>query len=379
MTTRAFVGPVITGQPLWGISKRIGETVDDIESKICKIEVDVSVLGESLCSKIEGIESIVDSLTVCASTGISSADISDDGIITISSSGLYCLSEDVTADIDITANCVALDLNKHCVTGVVTISSDDVDVRSGNITPPAPSLTPVAGITVEATSDRAKISDVVIVCADTTADTIAGRVGIEILGNDTQIFDVTVKSGAGESTGATGTAGGNGIIVGATANNVIIKNSFISTGDGGDGTTDGADGGHGLVIQASATETEVTDCTILSTGNGGNGGGAGTNGNGGDGVNIQAGALDTVIRNCTIRNTGAAGTGGSGGSPRAGRAVTDAVTTVANLSMVYANFAHNIANSVKYALQGTIVERGIALANPPTTGAVNPYANVFVS
>ena len=191
MTTKGFVGRVVSGQPLWGITKRIGETVDVIESKVCNLETDISVLGETLCSKIEDIESTVDSLTACGPTVLSSADIVG-GTITLSVAGNYCLSEDVTTDISIIEACVALDLNKRCVTGVVSISSDDVELRGGNITPAAPTSAPAAGITITSASDRAKISDVLIICADTATDGVVGRVGIEVHGNDTQIFDVTV-------------------------------------------------------------------------------------------------------------------------------------------------------------------------------------------
>lgn len=350
----SFVGTVVSGQALWCITKRIGETVDIIESKICEID------------------STIDALMACGPTTLSSSDIVA-GAIILSTAGNYCLSEDVTANITISADCVSLDLNQRCLTGVISVSSDDIEVKNGNVTPAPPTSGPAAAITITSASDRAHVSDVLIICADTSTPPFAGagRDGIEVEGNDTQILDTTIKSGAGGDD----SNGGKGIFVGASANNAVIKNCIISTGNGGDsGGGSGGNGGDGISVEA-ATETEVTDTTILFTGNGGTGFVSG--GVGGDAVFINSGAEDTVIRNCTMRNTGAAGAGPPGG--RAGRAIEDQVIIVANLSMCYSNFAHNIANSIKYNLQAAGTEQGVALANPPTATVVNSFANAFVS
>ncbi len=116
---------------------------------------------------------------------------------------------------------------------------------------------------------------------------------------------------------------------------------------------------------------------MLETGDGGAGGVSGTGGNGGNGMFVESTALDVAIRNSSMRNTGAGGTGSTAGA--GGKAIEDDVTTVANLSMIYANFAHNIANTIKFDLQGTGLEQGIAIANPPTSTVVNSFANIFVS
>ena len=409
ISVHAEVGPVIPGQSLWCINKSIAGTVDIIESKVCQmdsqldvieskidaipsdasqldvieskidvIDVTVDFIESKVCemdSQLDVIESKIDALDGCGPRVLTAADISA-GTITLGTPGNYCLSTDLTADIDITANCVTLDLNHRCLTGVISITSDDVLVQSGNVTPPAPTSAPDAAITIDALSDRARLYDVLIICADTTADGVVGRAGIQVQGNDTQILQTTIKSGAGESTGITGTNGGVGILVTTSANNAVIRNCIVSTGDGGNGTTTGGSGGNGITVNGDATETEIIDTTILYTGNGGNG--SVTTGSGGHGVFIDINALDTVLRNCTIRNTGASGVGGGSGGV-AGKAVLDYVTAVANLSMVYSNFAHNIANAIKYDLQGLGTEQGVALANPPTATVVNPFANVFVS
>ncbi len=376
ITVQAYVGDVVPGQSLWSISKRLGCTVDAIESKVCVLEDDISILGETLCSKIEALDSAVEALSACGSTALYQSDVMG-GVITINQSGNYCLAEDITGNIDITASCVSLDLNKRCLTGVISISGDDVDVFGGNVTPPAPISAPAAAITIAAASDRAKIYNVVIQNANTATAGVNGRAGIEILGNSTYVCDNIITSGSSTAGGAaTGGNGGNGIVVGSTANNAVVKNQTISTGSGAIGTATGGNGGHGISIESTATESEISEIKILFTGNGGNG--ATTNGNGGHGIYIQSTAIDNTVRNSTIRNTGAAGAG-AGTAGIAGRAVTDEVTIVANASMVYANFAHNIANSVKYALQGLTNEQGIAIANPPNASVVNSFANVFVS
>jgi hypothetical protein len=307
---------------------------------------------------------------------LTAADISA-GTITLGTPGNYCSSTDLTANIFITADCVTLDLNHRCLIGTVTVSSDDALIQSGNITPAAPTSTPSPAVSITSTSDRARLYDVLIMCTHTAAADVGGRSGISIGGNDTQLLSCTIYGGNAGAATTLATNGGQGIIVTTNANNAVIKNCIIASGDGGDGGATGGNGGDGIFVADGATETEVIDTTILYTGNGG---AAATDGRGGHGVYIDGsatGAFDTVIRNCTIRNTGA------GGDPMdtalGGKAVLDGVTAVANLSMVYSNFAHNIANAIKYDLQGLGTEQGVALANPPTATVVNPFANVFVS
>ena len=375
----ATVGPVVPGQSLWGITKRIGITVDIIESKVCNLDVECSGIDE-IISQLDVIESKIDLLSACGLTVLSSDDIMG-GAITVSASGNYCLSEDVTANLIIEGDCISVDLNRRCLTGIVRISTDDVELKNGNVTPAAPASAPTAAITVTEPSDRARIVDVQIRNTDTSADGIDGRDGMVMSGNNTQILGCTVIAGAGGDSSTTpGGAGGHAIHINLTANNIVVKNCFFTSGDGGNGgtgTSNGGDAGHGIFIESTATETEITDSTVLSTGNGGDGAGAGTNGNGGNGVKIESDAIDTVLRNCTIRNTGSAGTGGAAGID--GKAVDDDVIMVATASMVYSNFAHNIANTIKFDLQQAGTEQGVPMPNPPTATVINSFANVFVS
>ena len=358
----ATVGLVVPGQSLWWIVQRIAQTTDIIESKVCLLE------------------SVVDTIENCSPIPVSSADIAA-GTITLSTAGTYCLTEDVTANVTISGDCISFNLNNHCVTGVFSITSDDVEVQNGRVTPPAPTSAPAAALTITAASDRAQIDHLLIICADTATSGVAGRAGIEIHSNDTQVFNTTIKSGNGGDSGSVaGSDAGNGFFIEAGANNAVIKNCIVSTGNGGTttvGALAGGDGGNGFSIEEDATETEITDCTVLFTGNGGDGGGSGTGGDGGHCVFVASTALDTVVRTSTLRSTGAGGTGSTPGT--GGRAVEDLVVIVANLSMIYSNFAHNIGNTVRYNLQAAGVEQGVALANPPTATVVNSFANVFVS
>lgn len=377
------VGAVVPGQPLWGITKRISETVDIIESKVCLL--DTSGL-DGISSQLDVIESKIDALSACDPTPISSDDVVG-GTITIDMSGNYCLTENVTADIIITGTCVSLDLNNRCVTGIVSLCTNDTELMNGNLTPPAPATTPNAAVTVTSGSDRAHIHDVNIHNTDTAAEDTAGRSGIEVRGNETHIINCTVVAGAGGESGApvaaNGGEGGSGLVITAGANNTLVHNCFFTGANGGAATNsggDGGDGGRGILIASTAQGAEINECTVLATGNGGVGGAvSGVGGDGGDGIKIESTCIDISVRNCTIRNTGTGSVMGGGGAGVNGKAIDDDVTTIANLSMIYSNFAHNIANSIKYDLQATGIEQGVAMPNPPTSTVINTFANVFAS
>ena len=48
-TVSPLVGPVIPGQSLWFVLKRIGGTVDIIESKVCLIDSQLDVVESKVC------------------------------------------------------------------------------------------------------------------------------------------------------------------------------------------------------------------------------------------------------------------------------------------------------------------------------------------
>jgi hypothetical protein len=285
----------------------------------------------------------------------------------------YTLAEALTSDVTITAGCVTLDLNDLCLTGTIIISSDNATIKNGTLLPPG--TAGGGGISVTSASDRTRISNLTIRGSNGIL-VVPGKDGIEIAGNDWIVENCTIITGAGDGDLS---RGGHGISLLAAANNILIRNCLISTGAGGDSgsAASGGNGGNGVNVNGS-TDVEIADCTIFKTGKGGdNGLGSGPNGDGGNGIFIATASTDISVHNCIIRNTGAAGTGGSGGT--AGKAIDDDVAAGAAGSVIFSNFAHNIANATKFDLQAGGVESGFALSNPPSSTAVSVYANVFTS
>ncbi len=349
---------------LWG---------DTVESKIDVID-GVVVSNDSMLdvmdSKLDIIDqelSVLDATVNSGTTFLTSADIVDSTHIPLTSPGNYTLAEVLTTDVTITAGCVTLDLNDLCLTGTIIISTADVTVKNGTLLPPAGAG---GGTAITAASDRTRISNLTIRGTDASIGGEIGKDGIEIAGNDWIVENCTIITGAGNGISA---RGGYGISLLAAANNILIRNCLISTGDGGANATAG-DGGNGINVNGSF-DVEIADCTIFKTGAGGDG--AGSNGDGGHGVFITSTSTDISVHNCIIRNTGAAG-GGAGGAGVAGKAVDDDVAAGAAGSVVFGNFAHNIANATKYDLQASGLESGFSLSNPPSSTAVSVYANVYI-
>ena len=99
--------------------------------------------------------------------------------------------------------------------------------------------------------------------------------------------------------------------------------------------------------------------------------------NGGDGVFITSSSEDVSVISCMIRNTGAAGTGATSNGV-GGKAVDDDVAVGATKSMVFKNFASGIANAINFDVQAGGVETGVDMTNPPTSTALNVFANLYV-
>lgn len=351
---------------------------------------DVTLLVKQNINRTIDIQSKIDNLSLCAPIPLTNESITSLGpdTITIDEPGCYCLSADLAVDIVITVSCVCVDLMERCLKGTITVqTADDVVVKNGFVNAPAPTSDGSSAITIALTTNGVTLDKLMVDCANTTAVSLSGRVGISTAGNDTQILNCTVKSGSASTIagGGVGAIGGNGISVLEDANRTLIKNCVIlATGNGSPGAagTNGGRAGHGIAVGFTGVPafTEVLECIVFSTGNGGNGGtGMTTGGDGGHAVHVGANAVDTSVRNCTLRNTGSGGTGGSASGIN-GRAVNDLQTTAASFSMIFSNFAHNIANAtVKYNIQNTGVESGILTPNPPTSTVVNPLANVYAS
>jgi hypothetical protein len=355
---------------LWG---------DTVESKVDVIDATVT----SNDSKIDVLDTKVSLLvpTVVTSSLIST------GTITLSTAGNYALGENITADIEITASSISLDLNNRVLTGMIIIDGGvsnitDVEVHNGFMLPPAPFSVPIAGITVDDAVSRVNLFDIIVECTSTTAPAVAGRTGMQIAGDEVTITNCHITAGAaGNSTGA-GFDGGDGIELTSSSTNAIIRDCALFGGNGGD-ADDGSPagrGGHGIYVNA-ASNAQISDCLILITGVGGDNSNN-NGGDGGDGIHITSTADDIEVTGCTLRNTGAAGVStGAGGPGTAGRAINDLVPAAdPGKSIILSNIGHNIANTtIRFNIGNAGSEQGVALTYPPTTTAVNVYANVYIA
>lgn len=358
---RAVVGQIVSGQSLWWISQRIGQTADIIESKI-------------------------DALTGCTPTSLGVDDISANKIA-ITSPGAYCLSEDVlvSSGITIRASCVFLDLNNRRVDGFISVenSVSGVTVTRGFVF--ANFSTSTFGMSVTLGSSNVLFSDITVKDLAVAAG-IAGANGMLLNGSEIQVLNCTLQGGdAGSTSSGAGLAGGHGIEIGLFGTNVVVRDCVISSGAGGDtsdnSVTAGA-GGEGVHI--SGTNIEIDRCFIYETGAGGNntGGATGTSdgGDGGNGVGIKTDAVSAAVHDCIIRNTGAGGTGPDADGV-GGKAVEELLPAGPGESFVWRNVAHNIANAVKYDLQAGGTEDGVFMAYPPPNSTVigNQFVNFFYS
>ncbi len=381
------LNPPIVGSNYQFVTNLFSQTFGSVPSPLQNISINSC---EPICNpenlvllvqqNINKTDHIID-LLACGPTALTAANISG-GTISITASGNYCLETDLTTDITITASCVSLELNNRCLTGKITISGNtDIEVKNGFVKPPAPSVGVPAGITVAASATHVTIEDVTVECADTSGAVVDGRSGISVAGNDVQVLNCTVTSGSADISIGSGAAGGDGIVIADDANRALVKGCVIlATGNGGANSSgDGGRAGHGIAVGVTGIPafTEISECIVFSTGTGGDGNGGGNGGDGGHAVYIGASAVDTSVRNCTFRNTGFGGAGAVAGTD--GRAVNDLQVTAGDLSMIFSNFAHNIANSVKYNIQNTGLESGILTPNPPTSTVINPLANVYAS
>ena len=231
-----------------------------------------------------------------------------------------------------------------------------------------------AAITIADSAIRTQILGVQIFCADTTTNSIDGKLGIEIIGNDTVIESCTITSGAGaDNSSGVGGAGGIGVLLSANAQRATIQNCVIRTGNGGDGTTEGGNGGNGIVVSDGANANKIIRCTLMQIGAPGSPLGA-TSPQGGDGIVINSGATKTLVTQCIIRNaTQGVGTVSAGGLAVDNRSVSS------NRSVIYENVVYNIGNTIKYSnfASGMLNEFGVELDQPPSNDPLNKVANVF--
>ncbi len=349
-TAQALVAPIIPGQNLWCINQRIGETTDTI------LDIVSSIL-DCTCGS---------SSAACSVTAITT------GNITLSLAGNYCLANDITGNITITANDVTLDLNNRTVNGLVNgFNVDHVNLKNGFITTPPSTATDIAaGILINTQNGYVSITNCVVDCsAGASGSGIPGRDGIDIAGsslatNGVKIIDCEIIAGSGSAgstisdnggRGGTGinlnvlgnilienniiTAGngngggslynfgGDGIFVSDTINTLILNNSIIGGMGGLDsspsGTLGGGNGGNGITLSSesgSNTAAQIKN-NIIAAGNGGESNN-GTGGVGGSGVYVDSTSQNCKIQFSTISGADAGLTTTAGGSANGGDGVT---------------------------------------------------------
>lgn len=377
-------------------------------------DTDFNILGsveleDQEATRIGLIPQIIQSIGVL-DIGLSQADVQPQtdsvyGKITLSQNGTsYKPLTNLVTDIEITGTNVTLDLDGRTIVGTINVSGSIVIIKNGAVIAPTPlnvdyANTPAVKIESGSRSILFKhfhvecldsistgilydlvLSDTVensysLVGTATIFDSVPGRTAINVEGTVVSLFDCSVSSAsAANSTDADAANGGHAMVVGGNANKVRLRDCIMITGHGGNSTSGvGGNGGSGMYVKDTAHHIELDSCTVFETGGGGDGGTTG--GNGGHGIYIESTAVDVGVHNCRIRNTG------TGGSPdgQGGKAIRDAVITAGAYSMVFSNFAHNIANDIKFDLRGTNTEQGIVTPYPPDATVINSYANVFVS
>ncbi len=317
---------------LWSIESK----AEIISSKIDTIPGTITPELWSIESKAETISSKADILinyTGCESIPLRSSDIVG-GVITISTPGNYCLAMDMTATVSITAPNVCLDLNCRELTGNIIITAENVTIKDGTVTSPAPlnnSDAEQAAITISAAGTRSLLQNMTIEClslADTTVggvDGINGRSAINNNADSVQIIDCQIQAGNGQ-----------GIKI-VTDSDIIINNN---TGNGGTGITN------------TGTAVQITNCSVAA-------------GNSGQ---IYADAQGNTL----VANYGTA-TIGAGGS---GITNTGAAVQITSCSVA----AGNSGQIYSHAQQSTYVANyGTATIGAGGSGIINTGATVQIT
>jgi DNA polymerase-3 subunit gamma/tau len=387
-----------------GIVDTIAAGVVTLDGKVDTIDTEVGVIN----GKVDTIDGVVDGIAVnvsavdskidqliagvgCDATGLAQADVVG-GALTLSTAGNYCLSENLTSTIYITADNVSLCLNDRELTGCVQITGKDALIKNGRIAVPS-SLDSTNAISLVAGADTAIISNIIAV-----VDSGAGARGsaLSIAANDAVVENSIFKGGISSAS-----SGGNGVSCSACSR-VTIRSSLCS---GGSGTsTDGA----GVSVVSGASLVTIANCTLESSeGNGATIGGSaidvldslitastlnasycvgcvspaarvhilncrldgkdaqlqsGT----GDGINVASGCSGVEVRDCTIFGC-------------ADKAIEDSHNaTVANYSSVmYNNFAYDIAGATKYQIRNKS-SMGESYGVDLVSGTPGLYSNVYI-
>jgi parallel beta-helix repeat protein len=306
------------------------------------------------------------------------------GTLNIGVGGNYCLAQDLTVDtISINASSVVLDLNGNCVNGRITTTSSpsNIVIKNGTVYNVAKNNTS-ACIDLESVTNGV-IQNVTVINPDGATSSNNSVTGIYLNGcTKCQITGCTISTGNVFQSNS-GANSGSAIVLTNGTNQTLIRNCIVSTGNADNGSTTGGSAGHGILVGdgsgSAVTNTEITGCTVMKTGKGGNATGANAGGNGGNCIQTAQASTWVSVHDCTLRNTGIGGTGTPNGLP--GKAIYDQADVTNELSVIFRNWAFYIANPTKFDIQAPGLsggpEKGIFSPNPPTSTVLNTWANIF--
>jgi len=203
----AALQPIPIGTPLWCIQQQTGQTVDLIESKVEEIINSAGTAGG------------------CAFTEIEQANVIG-GVLSLTASGNYCLTEDIVADVVITGSCIYFDLNEHEIgtdgsLGHLTIIGQYATVINGSfISPEGSGFLPNNSVTILPSSDHALLRNLHITTLD--SNSVSAANGINNQGLNSTIKNCIIKTGSGRIAFINGQNAGHGIVT--TGKNAIIQN-----------------------------------------------------------------------------------------------------------------------------------------------------------
>lgn len=415
--------PVKANVSLWCLEQQTGQIIDLIESTVEQL---INSTGTPQgCAFIE-----VGQANVVGGLG---------GQLSLTTSGNYCLTEDIVADITINGSNIFLDLNGHQISfiqisslinngGHISIDGAYNTVINGSIIT-APRNVEQFSVTILSSGLNTTLQSLIVSTQNGNDDTRRSASGIHDLGTHTKISSCNVITGNGNIGAGTGGIAGNGIVLEGNSAQIIlsnilsgdgggfpnailngfnggtgivingiktlVQNCLVKTGNGGPSASQASppvtgtsgNGGIGILIQSNAIDSRVINTTIEKTGNGGRtdqfigfGLTFAAGGNGGNGIQINNGAQRTLIYNCKINNTGQPTTSVFG-TGVGGKAILDSVpndSPSSNDSKVFKNIAANIANAIKFDLAALGIESGTMSPNPPTATSLNPWTNIYL-
>jgi len=182
------------GQNLWHVTASIGTDVDTLLECCIGTFTTIAALGP------------------CDSIALFQTDVNNGTMLLTTTGASYCLSQNITGSLVVSAPGITVDLNAHSLIGVIDIlvTGTQTVIKNGSVNPTAPlSLVDATHAAIVSAADRVLIEKCYVVCADSTSASAVGRDGIYSTGVSSIIDSCFVQAGAG---GANAN-GGNGITV----------------------------------------------------------------------------------------------------------------------------------------------------------------------